>query len=215
MEPRRRAMRDDQKQLRRQALIDAAWQLFTSSGYPAITMAGVAEHAGLAKGTLYLYFNTKEELFLAVLAQQFQAWMDELDARLAAGAATVAAVAEPICDTLARRAPLVRLLAILHTILEHNIELASALEFKQMLRERLARTGALLEAALPALGAGNGPAALLHIYALIIGIENLASPAPVVRAALRQPGMELFDIAFGPAFAAALVALLRGLARPE
>ncbi|HNP74627.1 MAG TPA: hypothetical protein PKK15_26135, partial [Kouleothrix sp.] len=74
---------------------------------------------------------------------------------------------------------------------------------------------AAVEDPVPALGAGNGPAALLHIYALIIGIENLANPAPVVRAALRQPGMELFDIAFGPAFAAALVALLRGLARPE
>ena len=63
---RRRAIGDKQKQRRRQAMIDVAWQLFQQSSYQAITMAEVAERAGIAKGTVYLYFKTKEELFLAV-----------------------------------------------------------------------------------------------------------------------------------------------------
>jgi AcrR family transcriptional regulator len=213
MNHRRRAMRDDQKQARRQAMIDIAWQLFQANPYPAITMAEVAEQAGLAKGTVYLYFRTKEELFLAVQQQQFATWFNVLDTQLAEahGACSTTRVAEIICTSLDQRGALVQLLAILHTILEHNIDLETALRFKRMLLERITRTGALLEGCLPFLPAGHGPETLLQIYALIIGIEHVANPAPVVREALLLPELRIFDISFGPTFAATLMALLRGL----
>jgi AcrR family transcriptional regulator len=213
MNQRRRAMRDDQKQVRRQAMIDIAWQLFQGTPYPAITIAEVAERAGLAKGTVYLYFRTKEELFLTVQQQQFATWFDDLDTRLAEvhGAASSARVAEIICTSLDQHGALVQLLAILHTVLEHNIDLETALRFKRMLLERIRRTGALLEGCLPFLSAGQGPETLLQIYALIIGVEHVASPAPVVREALQLPELRIFDISFGPTFAAILMALLRGL----
>jgi AcrR family transcriptional regulator len=211
-ETKRRAMRADQKQARRQALIDVAWHMFQTASYQAITMAEVAERAGLAKGTVYLYFKTKEELFLAIQTQQFADWFDELDARFSAAPrpASTAAVAELICASLARRAALASLLAILHTVLEQNIDATTALAFKQMLLERLTRTGTLLEACLPFMAAGQGAQILLQIYALIIGVEHLASPAPAVRQVIEQPGMAIFAIPFAPTFAAAVGALLRG-----
>lgn len=94
-----RALRDDQKQVRRQALIDIAWQLFQANSYPAITMAEVAERAGLAKGTLYLYFRTKEELFLA-MQQQFATWFDDLDTQLANTQAYVLSLSEALAEEL-------------------------------------------------------------------------------------------------------------------
>lgn len=210
---KRRAIGDEQKQRRRQAMIDVAWQLFQLSSYQAITMAEVAERAGIAKGTVYLYFKTKEELFLAVQEQQFQSWFDDLDQRLgeAQGQGTPERAADLICGTLERRGALVALLAILHTVLEQNVDFDTALRFKRMLLDRITRTGALLEGCLPFLQPGQGPAALLQIYALIIGVEHIAQAAPIVRQVLREPGMQIFDISFGPTFAAALVALLRGL----
>src|SRR4051794_37260684 len=119
---KRRARKDEEKQERRQAILDTAWQLFQTTAYPALTMAEVAERAGLAKGTIYLYFKTKEQLFLALQAQQLQEWFAEIDQRLQAtheGCSTTD-LAALICASLAQRPALTRLLAILHTVLEQN-----------------------------------------------------------------------------------------------
>ena len=53
------------KEARRQAIIEAAAQLFAELGYTACEMDRVAAKLKVAKGTLYLYFKSKEELFCA------------------------------------------------------------------------------------------------------------------------------------------------------
>jgi AcrR family transcriptional regulator len=50
-------------------LLAAALQLFVESGYAATRLEDVAAHAGVSKGTLYLYFENKEELFKAVVRE--------------------------------------------------------------------------------------------------------------------------------------------------
>jgi AcrR family transcriptional regulator len=51
---------------RREQIIGAGLACFARSGYHATTMADVAAQAGVSKGTPYLYFDTKEALFLAL-----------------------------------------------------------------------------------------------------------------------------------------------------
>lgn len=61
---------------RRQAIIDAAARLFADIGYADCEIGRVAAELGIAKGTLYLYFSSKEELFYACVdtgMQQMQA----------------------------------------------------------------------------------------------------------------------------------------------
>jgi AcrR family transcriptional regulator len=78
--PRRR-----RKDARPHELIDAALELFAEKGFTATRSEEVAQRAGVSKGTLYLYYPSKEELFKAVIehslgariadtAQQVQAW---------------------------------------------------------------------------------------------------------------------------------------------
>lgn len=212
---RRRAVRDEQKEERRQAIIDAAWQLFQRTSYDALTIAEVAETLGLAKGTVFLYFKTKEALFMAIVEQQLAAWFAEVDAGLAAldAPAAIPTVADMVGQALDRRPGLVRLLAILHTILECNIDLDTAVQFKRFLRNHFFHTGKLLERCLPFLQAGAGAHVLLQSYALVIGFWHLADPAPVMREALQQPDLRLFEIQFAPEFYAALQALWYGLER--
>ena len=59
--------RQRRKQARPQELLDAALQLFVEKGFSATRSEEVAERAGVSKGTLYLYFSSKEELFKAVV----------------------------------------------------------------------------------------------------------------------------------------------------
>ena len=58
--------REREKEQRRNDIIDAAERVFFNKGLENATMDDVAEHAELSKGTLYLYFKSKEELYLAI-----------------------------------------------------------------------------------------------------------------------------------------------------
>ncbi len=51
------------REARRQAILQAARQVFAHKGYDPATLEAVAREAGLAKGTLYLYFRNKEDLY--------------------------------------------------------------------------------------------------------------------------------------------------------
>lgn len=57
---------DADKELKRERLVMAAAQIFAARGFRNATMDEIAQAAGTAKGTLYLYFKDKEALFYAV-----------------------------------------------------------------------------------------------------------------------------------------------------
>jgi len=70
--PRRR-----RKQTRPQELLDAALDLFVEKGFAATRSDEVARRAGVSKGTLYLYYPSKEELFKAMVRQNLSALIAE------------------------------------------------------------------------------------------------------------------------------------------
>ena len=67
------AQRQRRKDARPQELLDAALQLFVEKGFAATRSEEVAQLAGVSKGTLYLYFPSKEELLKAVIRQTLSA----------------------------------------------------------------------------------------------------------------------------------------------
>jgi AcrR family transcriptional regulator len=64
------APRQRRKEARPQELLDAALALFAEKGFAATRSEEVAARAGVAKGTLYLYYPSKEELLKAVISQR-------------------------------------------------------------------------------------------------------------------------------------------------
>ena len=76
--------RERRKEARPGELLAAALDLFVEKGYAATKAEEVARHAGVSKGTLFLYFASKEELFKAVvrdnIAGRFPEWNAELEA---------------------------------------------------------------------------------------------------------------------------------------
>ncbi|WP_332813202.1 TetR/AcrR family transcriptional regulator [Ramlibacter sp.] len=76
--------RERRKQARPGELLDAALDLFVEKGFAATRSEEVAARAGVSKGTLFLYFPSKEELFKAVVREnvsgRFAEWHDEFEA---------------------------------------------------------------------------------------------------------------------------------------
>ncbi len=69
--------RQRRKDARPQELLDAALQLFVEKGFAATRIDEVARVAGVSKGTLYLYYPSKEDLFKAVVRQKLGALIAE------------------------------------------------------------------------------------------------------------------------------------------
>ncbi len=72
---RTRARSDDAKWARRQFILAKADQLLRQEGFDAFTMNKLAATTDLAKGTLYLYFVTREELVLALYTNLHDGWI--------------------------------------------------------------------------------------------------------------------------------------------
>lgn len=180
--------------------------------YPDFTMNALANRLGLAKGTLYLYFPTKEELFLTFYERLLQAWFDELVAVLATtGAWSPERVAQIIAVSLERHGALVRLVPLLEGILEHNISPEKARSYKTWLLGEVTRVGEKLERALPYLAAGDGVRVLIYVQALISGLGPMGRPAPVIAQLMADFDLSVLQVDFIPTFERGLAALLRGL----
>jgi AcrR family transcriptional regulator len=77
---KRRARR---KEARPSEIVEAALALFTERGFAATKLEDVAVRAGIGKGTIYLYFPTKEELFRAVVRQRLVPNLDAIEVMVA------------------------------------------------------------------------------------------------------------------------------------
>ena len=71
-----RARSPDAKRARRHFILTTAEQILRSDGFDAFTMSSLANTTGLAKGTLYLYFSSREELVLALYIHLNDDWVD-------------------------------------------------------------------------------------------------------------------------------------------
>ena len=73
---------DEQKRLR---ILAAATELFAAQPFHKVLLSEVAEAAGVGKGTLYVYFKNKDDLYLSVLSSGFAQLMEQLRHRMSEG----------------------------------------------------------------------------------------------------------------------------------
>jgi AcrR family transcriptional regulator len=196
-----------------ETLLDVAWALFAERPYEAITMALVADRAGLAKGTSYRYVRTKEELFLAVAAREISAFFDALDADIdgAPSRWSATGAAELLTRSLIERPDFIRLLGFLQPVLERNVGPVALRSFKTLLAARFDATGSRIEAHVPALRQGDGRLAMVRLYALVIGLRQLAEPLPALVETSAESDTAALSVDFEDELRAAAGALLRGM----
>jgi len=77
-EPQQRWSR--RKEARPQEILDAALSVFAEKGFAAARMDDVAQRAGVTKGTIYLYFSSKEELFKSLVRAAIGGTLEQVTA---------------------------------------------------------------------------------------------------------------------------------------
>jgi TetR/AcrR family transcriptional regulator len=211
----KRARSEEQKDKRRETIMACALKLFEGKTFQNVGVADVAKRAGIAKGTFFLYFKTKEELFFSIIRREFQSWLDDMD-RLFEDKRnlTKEELLTLFAMVLGDRYLLAKLIAIQYTVLEHNVGYSEILKFKHMMIERLTRTGRLLEKCSPVISPGRGFQLLMWMYAMVIGIFQTSEPSPVLkRIYMKEPGMNKFQMNFKEEYFEMLGAILGGWAK--
>jgi AcrR family transcriptional regulator len=209
---KQRARSASDKELRRSTILDAARARLRRVPSAELTVADVARAAGLAKGSVFRYFPTKEALVLAVFELELSELFGTLAARLAAEETLDATTfVRTLVDELREHPVYLHLATVVHGVLEHNISVGECVRFKQHLLAYLSAAGVLIERSLRFLRAGEGVRLLLRIHALVIGLWQLTDHPPVVAEAIARGGLDVFRIDFADELEDVLVALLRGM----
>jgi AcrR family transcriptional regulator len=100
---------------RRQAIIDAAMQVFREVGYERASMAEISARVGGSKATLYSYFKSKEELYATGMVEAVEEQRQQMLSRLDLSSADMAQVLEDFGKALLTLVTDPEVLAILRT----------------------------------------------------------------------------------------------------
>jgi AcrR family transcriptional regulator len=168
----KRAYAIEDKDARRRVILAAAADLFSQSReLPSV--AEVAAVAGLAKGTVYLYFRTKGAIFAEILLEGWGAVIDQLGAAFRPAeqsqADKVATFLDAFVHYLDGNPTLLRLDAIVQGLLERDLDADEVAAFKETLHRRIHLGGAVVDAAL-GLPPGRGVELLVRTHALTRGL---------------------------------------------
>ena len=79
MSPRTPEQFEEMRESRREQIKNVALELFASEGYSHCTISQLAKHAGISKGLMYNYFESKESLLIAIIEEGMQDIMSLID----------------------------------------------------------------------------------------------------------------------------------------
>lgn len=212
---KQRAIGEEDKEVRRHALLDAAEALFLRHPDRMASVAEVAEAAGLAKGTVYLYFPSKEEMLLSLherhVSMFFAALMRLLAGRKTAGFDEVWRVTR---DHLIRAPGYLPLTSRCFGLMDRDIPTETAIAFKIRVGKAVGDAGAGLERHFPALPPGGGVTLLQHSYGLIVGLWQLIHPIERFGTAMERAELAIFKLDYEREIEQALRALWAGSMAP-
>ncbi|HEY3712047.1 MAG TPA: TetR family transcriptional regulator [Amycolatopsis sp.] len=157
-----RAHSEEQREVRRRAILDAAAAVLAEMPVAQVTLSELSRRAGLAKSNVLRYFESREAVLLEVLNAESRDWLDGLDTELAAAVdADVDAevelagrgdrLADALAKSLAARPVLCDLSSAQAAVLEHNVSPEAAARYKHAAVAQVSELGGLLRKRLPEL----------------------------------------------------------------
>jgi TetR/AcrR family transcriptional regulator len=172
---RTRAVAPEHKSERRAAILRAAEALLHRDPAATFAVEEIARRAGLAKGTVYLYFKSREEVLLGVHDAQMQEMFATLERALERPDVDAAAVSRSVLRFLKRRPEFFRLSTSCHGALDRSVSPAASQAHRELVAARLTVIGARIEQLYPGMRPGEGATLLKSCYALMLGLWQLAA----------------------------------------
>jgi AcrR family transcriptional regulator len=197
----KRAMTESAKAEKAKLILDTAYELYKKSTFDEIKMSDIAKAANVSKGTLFIYYSTKEILFMEMLFLEYEKRYLNLE-NLILSLETMTyeefktlflSEMESILD---QDSVLIRLSAIKNTILEKNIDYDTAIKASMGLYASLEKIVRLLTERVKYLTVESSFDLLLAQNAIIVGYVNMASIPEVLRNVIDDNDLKGFRLDF-------------------
>lgn len=178
-------------QARREEIINACAQLYETMGFKDVTIKEIGKITSFTRTSIYNYFQTKEEIFLALIGREFDLWSDALEQAIAEEQTLDRArLAEILADTLSARTLMLKILSMNMFEIEENSSVEQLTAFKRTFGRSFACVDALLAKAAPELDAAARRAFVYSFFPFMYGIYPYTAVTEKQRAAMDAIGFD-------------------------
>ena len=175
---------------KREEIVDACEQLYQTMSFKEITLKEIGKITSFSRPTIYNYFETKEEIFLALFKREYDRWNEDLQSineeneRL-----TKAQLAEKIAQSLAERPQLLKLLSMNNFDMEANSRQEFLTSFKKSYGGSLRRMSRLLTKFCPDMSVSDIQNFIYIFFPFMFGIYPYTEVTEKQRTAMEEAGI--------------------------
>lgn len=156
---------------RREEIISACKTLYRDMSFKDITIMKIAEYTTFSRASIYNYFETKEEIFLAILQREYELWVADLENTInTTDSMTKDEIAQALALSLEKRELLLKLMSMNHYDMEENSREERLCEFKVAYGNSLKAVDRLLQKFCPEMDEKARREFLYAFFPFIYGI---------------------------------------------
>jgi AcrR family transcriptional regulator len=176
---------------RKDEIIAACAKLYETMSFKDITIKEIGSVTSFTRTSIYNYFQTKEEIFLALLQQEYECWNSELTAALEEKASmTRAEFAVLLADTISRRELMLKLLSMNLYDIEGNSSTEKLVEFKKAFGRSMDLTAECAGRCIPGISKEDCVEFLYAFFPFVYGIYPYTTVTEKQKAAMDAAGIE-------------------------
>ena len=176
---------------RKNEIIDACRELYKTKSFREITIKDIGAITTFTRTSIYNYFETKEEIFLAMHQKEYELWCEELRKILAENDCMSAdEFADAFAKSLEKRELLLKLMSMNHYDMEDNSRPEMLLEFKRAYGQSIEMVTACLKKFFPKLSKTKINQFIYIFFPFMFGIYPYTEVTNKQKAAMKQAGIK-------------------------
>lgn len=176
---------------RKDEIIAACEALYQTMGFRDVTIKEIAQYTSLSRPSIYNYFETKEEIFLAILQREYELWIEDIDALIAEHEVLSRdELAHELAMSLERREQLLKLMSMNHYDMEANSSMERLTRFKVAYGNSLKAVDRLLQKFCPDLTAQGREEFLYAFFPFIYGVYPYTVVTDKQKEAMNRAGTD-------------------------
>lgn len=167
---------EDLTNTRKEEIINACAGLYETTGFREITIRDIAAKTSFTRTSVYNYFQTKEEIFLALVQREYELWTADIEF-IERGNDTLTAegFARALAATLEKRKTMLKLMSMNIYDMECNSRLDNLVAFKVSYADAIGAVRRCLEKFFPRMAAEEVQAFLYALFPFLFGVYPYTS----------------------------------------
>ena len=179
---------------RKEEIVNACAALYETMSFRDITLRDIGNKTSFTRTSIYNYFHTKEEIFLALLKREHDAWITDMDEMLRKNTAMDEdAFAEDLSRILEKRGCMLKLMSMNIYDMEVNSRIENLVDFKKSYAEAFDTLGKCLQKFFPSMTQEDRKKFLYAFFPFLFGIYPFTTHTEKQLEAMKQAGIKEGD----------------------